>query len=227
MKSKTTIKLVTGMKSFPLGKEAGKKPAARSKASQKGKTAPPPPKISRTHKPDGVALEDWQRALRRQFGEQQDFVLKNMGAHPLFSEFSLTNPESGKTYKIAIRGEAPGMNYCSCPDYRINNLGTCKHIEFTLAKLSQRCRAIKRLQEGCAPQPQGCGCEWEGRRLPGPGEGPPFPPGCHDPALQAMIGRDENTGKTYLKIPVPEAEALNRIVSGLGQLLAGFMRMNR
>jgi hypothetical protein len=42
-----------------------------------------------------------------------------------------------------------------------------------------------------------------------------------------MIGRDENTGKTYLKIPVPEAEALNRIVSGLGQLLAGFMRMNR
>jgi len=27
---------------------------------------PSPPKISRTHKPDGVALEDWQRALRRQ-----------------------------------------------------------------------------------------------------------------------------------------------------------------
>ncbi|MDO8720891.1 MAG: DEAD/DEAH box helicase, partial [Syntrophales bacterium] len=42
-------------------------------------------------------------------------------------------------------------------------------------------------------------------------------------ALQGMLGRDEATGKTYLKIPMPEAEAMNRIVSGLGQLLSGFM----
>ncbi|MDO8724353.1 MAG: SNF2-related protein, partial [Syntrophales bacterium] len=151
MKSKPTIKLVSVMKSLPLGDTVGKKPTARSKASPNGKTAPPPPKISRTHKPDGVALEDWQRTLRRQFGEQQCFILKNVGGHPLFSEFALTNPESGKTYKIAIRGEAPGMNYCSCPDYRINNLGTCKHIEFTLAKLSQQRGAKKRLREVYAP----------------------------------------------------------------------------
>ena len=151
MKSKTTIKLVSGMTSLPLWKTVGKKPATRSKTSQKGKTAPTPPKISRTHKPDDVALEDWQRTLRRQFGEQQRFILKNVGGHPLFSEFVLTNPESGKTYKIAIRGEAPGMNYCSCPDYRINNLGTCKHIEFTLAKLSQQHWMTKMLREGYAP----------------------------------------------------------------------------
>ncbi len=151
MKSKTTLKLVSGMKSFPPGKTAGKKPIASSKASQKGKTAPLPPKISRTHKTDGVALEDWQRALRRQFGEQQPFILENVGGHPPFSEFALTNPESGKTYRIAIRGEAPGMNYCSCPDFHINNLGTCKHIEFTLAKLSQQRGAKKRLREGYAP----------------------------------------------------------------------------
>ena len=91
MKSITTIKLVSGMKSLPLGKTGGKKPAARSKASQKGTTAPPPTKISRTHKPDGVALEDWQRTLRREFGERQRFILKNVGGHPLFSEFALTN----------------------------------------------------------------------------------------------------------------------------------------
>jgi len=42
-------------------------------------------------------------------------------------------------------------------------------------------------------------------------------------ALQGVLGRDEATGKTYLKIPLPEAEAMNRIVSGLGQLLSGFM----
>ena len=150
MKSKTTIRLVSGMKLPSSGRAVGKKPAAPPTASPKEKTAPPP-KISRTHKPDGLALEDWQRALRRQFGEQQHFILNNVGGHPLFSEFVLTNPESGKTYKIAIRGEAPGMNYCSCPDYRINNLGTCKHIEFTLAKLSQQHGVTKKLREGYAP----------------------------------------------------------------------------
>ena len=46
-------------------------------------------------------------------------------------------------------------------------------------------------------------------------------------APQGVLGRDEATGKTYLKIPLPEAETMNRILSGLGQLLAGFMGMNR
>ena len=135
MKSKTTLKLVSGMTSIPLGEAVGKKTIA--KVSPKRKTAPLPPKISRTRKPDGVSLEDWQRALRKQFGEQQPFILKNIGADTLFSEFALTNPESGKTYRIAIRGESPGVNYCSCPDFHINNLGTCKHIEFVLAKFAQ------------------------------------------------------------------------------------------
>ncbi len=101
------------------------------------------PKLSRTHKPDELSLEEWQRTLRRQFGEQQLYVLRNNGDHPLFSEFSLTNPASGKTYKIAIRGDAPGENYCSCPDFSINNLGTCKHLEFALSKLRKKSGAKK------------------------------------------------------------------------------------
>ena len=157
MKFKSTVELVSKMKSLPRGEmdgrvePDGREPATHQNSFEKAKTIPSPPKLSRTHKPEDVALEDWQRTLRRQFGEQQPFVLKNVGGHPIFSEFALTNPESGKTYKIAIRGKAPGMNYCSCPDYRINNLGTCKHIEFTLAKLSQQPGAEKRLLEGFTP----------------------------------------------------------------------------
>jgi len=94
-------------------------------------------KISRTHKPDDLNLEEWQRILRKQYGEQQNYKLKNTGRHPVFSEFLLTNPESGKTYKIAIRGNNPLDNYCSCPDYSINSIGTCKHIEFTLSRLKK------------------------------------------------------------------------------------------
>ncbi|NUO07725.1 MAG: DEAD/DEAH box helicase family protein [Candidatus Brocadia sp.] len=100
-------------------------------------------KISRTHKPEDLSLEEWQRILRKQYGEQQKYKLENTGSHPLFSEFKLINPESGKIYKIAIRGDVPGDNYCSCPDYSINNLGTCKHIEFTLSRLMKKKGAKK------------------------------------------------------------------------------------
>lgn len=151
MKFKAKIDLGSGMESLPGIKMPGEKPAGRKKASKNGKATTQPQKVSRTHKPDNFSLEQWQRALRRQFGEQQHFILKNTGGRPFFSDYSLTNPESGKTYKIAIRGEEPGMNYCSCPDYRINNLGTCKHIEFTLARLSQMPGAKDLLQKGYAP----------------------------------------------------------------------------
>ncbi|MCL4477537.1 MAG: DEAD/DEAH box helicase [Deltaproteobacteria bacterium] len=105
-------------------------------------------KLSRTHKPDEIALEEWQRLLRKQYGEQQDYTLKNIGEHPIFSEFLLTNPGSGKTYRVAIRGNNPGYNYCSCPDFSINNLGTCKHIEFILSRLMKKKGAKKAFREG-------------------------------------------------------------------------------
>jgi superfamily II DNA or RNA helicase len=92
--------------------------------------------VSRTHKPNDLSLEEWQRLLRKQYGEQQGFLLENRGDHPVFSEFVVTNPQSGRTYKVAIRGDKPGDNYCSCPDFEINNLGTCKHIAFTLNRLA-------------------------------------------------------------------------------------------
>ncbi len=107
-------------------------------------------KVSRTHKPEDLSLEDWQRALRKQFGEQQRFILRNNGEHSIFSEFLLTNPATGKTYKLAIRGRAAGDNYCSCPDFSINSLGTCKHIEYTLAKLEKKPGAKKAFKEGFA-----------------------------------------------------------------------------
>ncbi len=95
------------------------------------------PKLSRTHAPDGLALVDWQRALRRQFGREQAFGLENIGAEPFFSEFRVSNPQSNSSYRVAIRGLRPGDNFCACPDYATNELGTCKHIEFTLAALEK------------------------------------------------------------------------------------------
>ena len=47
---------------------------------------------------------------------------------------------SGKTYRVAVRGPGLFENYCSCPDFAVNTLGTCKHIEAMLAQLRRRHR---------------------------------------------------------------------------------------
>lgn len=45
---------------------------------------------------------------------------------------------SKKTYRIALRGPGLFENYCSCPDFAVNTLGTCKHIEALLLRLGRR-----------------------------------------------------------------------------------------
>jgi len=47
---------------------------------------------------------------------------------------------SGRTYRVAVRGPGRFENYCSCPDFAVNTLGTCKHIEAMLWRLRQRHR---------------------------------------------------------------------------------------
>ncbi len=108
-------------------------------------------KLSRLKKPDKMELEVWQRELRRQFGRGQQFLLKNVGAHPVFSEFHVTNPESKNTYRVAIRGIQLGENFCSCLDFTTNALGTCKHIEFTLGALERQRGGGRALRAGFQP----------------------------------------------------------------------------
>lgn len=108
------------------------------KNKKKSHRAAREPKLSKTNKPDNMSLEEWQRQLRRQFGRDQKFKLTNVGDQSVFSEFLVHNPDSRNTYRVAIRGVQPGDNYCSCADYATNELGTCKHIEFTLGRLSRK-----------------------------------------------------------------------------------------
>lgn len=110
-----------------------------------------PAKLSRLQKPPELSLEEWQTELRRQFGREQKFKLKNLGDHPALSEFQVTNPESRNTYRVTVRGIAVGDNSCTCPDFATNTLGTCKHIEFTLAKLMRHSASARSLKNGQWP----------------------------------------------------------------------------
>jgi superfamily II DNA or RNA helicase len=109
------------------------------------------PKLSRTHVPADLSPLDWQRGLRRQFGREQAFGLENLSSETFFSEFRVSNPVSKSSYRVAIRGLGPGGNFCSCPDYATSELGTCKHIEFTLARLEKKRGAKTAFARGYRP----------------------------------------------------------------------------
>jgi superfamily II DNA or RNA helicase len=109
------------------------------------------PKLSRAHAPADLSPLDWQRGLRRQFGREQAFGLENLGGEPFFSEFRVSNPVSKSSYRVAIRGLGPGGKFCSCPDYATSELGTCKHIEFTLARLEKKRGAKTAFARGYQP----------------------------------------------------------------------------
>ncbi|WP_297927696.1 DEAD/DEAH box helicase [Metallibacterium sp.] len=120
------------------------------KATRASKSARKP-KLSRTHVPAELSPADWQRALRRQFGGEQAFSLENVGMQPFFSEFRVSNPQTKSTYRVTIRGKHSGDNDCACPDYASNELGTCKHIEFTLATLEKKRGAKAAFAHGYHP----------------------------------------------------------------------------
>jgi len=107
--------------------------------------------LSRLRRPDGMSLEQWQVALRRQFAKKQSFRVRNIGSEPIFSEFEVANPQTGREYRVAIRGLGLGDNYCSCPDFAVNTLGTCKHVEYVLNKVQRKGGGRRALARGSSP----------------------------------------------------------------------------
>ena len=121
-------------------------PASKGRAPAKK-----PRRFSRTHAPADLGASDWQVALRRQYGREQAFEFENLGQEPIISEFRVTNPGSGSSYRVAIRGPGIGENYCACADFATNLLGTCKHIEFLLGRLERRRGGKAALRRGFEP----------------------------------------------------------------------------
>lgn len=165
------------------------------------------PKLSRTHAPADLSPLEWQRLLRRQFGREQSFGLENLGAEPFFSEFRVSNPQSKTAYRVAIRGADPGDNYCACPDYATNELGTCKHIEFVLAQLERRRGAKAAFKRGYAPPYSEIHLRNDGRRSVHFRAGTDCPPALLGLARQLFDG-DRNG-----QLPPERFDVLDRFVA--------------
>jgi superfamily II DNA or RNA helicase len=75
-----------------------------------------------------AALDD-----RKQRAETEEMTVRSDDRSGPWTDYAVTSGLSGKTYRVALRSEIRGDSYCSCPDFRINTLGVCKHIFRTLA----------------------------------------------------------------------------------------------
>lgn len=60
-----------------------------------------------------------------------------------WTDYTVTNKTTGKSYRVALRGLKPGDSFCSCPDFRTNTLGTCKHVLSVLNKIKRRFSAAQ------------------------------------------------------------------------------------
>ncbi|MGO8675946.1 MAG: DEAD/DEAH box helicase [Limisphaerales bacterium] len=90
---------------------------------------------------------------RRARAQREDFRISNIDArHPIFSNFRVSSG-SGMTYSVEIRDVSGRHFACDCVDFRINGLGTCKHIEAVLLHLRGRFkRLFQAAVDGASPR---------------------------------------------------------------------------
>lgn len=92
----------------------------------------PPPDDWRTTDQDEIN----RRRLRAR--EESPRVENRDPRFPIFSNFDVHSP-SGVDYGVEIRDLRARVFGCTCVDFRVNDLGTCKHIEAVLEHLEAQC----------------------------------------------------------------------------------------
>jgi superfamily II DNA or RNA helicase len=110
-----------------------------------GLSVPPEEQKPPEHMTD-EELEHWALAQRLVRAREEKLAIQGWQEGKPWTDYTVLSAASGKTYRVALRGSDRGESYCSCPDFRKNTLGTCKHILSVLGKVKERfsARALQR-----------------------------------------------------------------------------------
>ncbi len=76
-------------------------------------------------------LIEEQISERRLRARRETFQIRPQG-RGIFGDYQVLSAASKRHYRVALRGLGLFDNYCACPDFAANTLGTCKHIEAVL-----------------------------------------------------------------------------------------------
>jgi len=104
---------------------------------------------SLTSAKDGAIEERTQRG-------RTEVKVRHLSGEPWFGAWRAASVTSTthrpQSYRVHIRSLSKRSNYCTCPDFAVNQLGTCKHIEAVLHKVSKR-RDYKKIKQQPPPYP--------------------------------------------------------------------------
>jgi hypothetical protein len=134
-------------------------PARRSKSSVRKPELPP------VH--DWRTTDEHERARRRARAIEEQPKIRSLDDDPtVIGRYAVTS-RSRREYTVELRSmEEPPTAFCSCVDFRVNGLGTCKHVEAVLRHV-QRVRkpALQRTLLGCTPRFSVLGLSADGSTL--------------------------------------------------------------
>lgn len=102
-----------------------------------GLAAPPPERIPVESLSEKDLVEQ-AVAERLERAQKEKMAVRSANPESLFTDYIVTSAVSGKSYRVALRGWERGESFCSCPDFRKNTLGTCKHILHLMAKVKNK-----------------------------------------------------------------------------------------
>src|SRR5262245_5618241 len=91
-----------------------------------------------------ISIEEQEMNVRVDRAQQEDFQIRPLREeHFPFETYEVMR--NGSLYLVEIRALVKKVNSCSCPDYKVNTLGSCKHIEAVLKWI--RGRGVRQFSE--------------------------------------------------------------------------------
>ncbi len=77
-------------------------------------------------------------ADRQKRADQESMLVRSTSPDKPWADYVVTSRSSGRTYRVSVRGFEVGQSYCSCPDFRTNQVETCKHVLHVQSKIRKR-----------------------------------------------------------------------------------------
>lgn len=90
---------------------------------------------------ENLTPEELQRRAmdeRQKRAAEERMSVKSMNPDKPWVDYVVTSRNSGRSYRVALRGLELGDSFCTCPDFKTNRLGTCKHILNVCKKVKKR-----------------------------------------------------------------------------------------
>ena len=74
---------------------------------------------------------------RKQRAADEKMTVRSTHRNTPWTDYVVTSKQSGRSYRVSVRSMEDADCYCSCPDYRTNQLGFCKHILKVRARIKK------------------------------------------------------------------------------------------